>query len=429
MTMPDLAPPLDSVAARPKLSWFSRRLRDAVLAKLQGIEEGRIALTDCDGRRFHFGNDQGDGSSLCAALTVRDEAFWWRLVTSGTVGAGEAFMEGEWDCDDLVSLVRILLRNRKQLDALDGGAVRLRGLALRLLHALRRNTRGGARRNIAAHYDLSNDFFRLFLDRDHLMYSCAIFAHPGETLEQAQRRRLETVCRKLELSPGDRVIEIGSGWGGFACYAAEHYGCHVTTATISRQQYEYCRHLMAKRGLEGRVDVVFCDYRDLKGCYDKLVSLEMIEAIGHEYLPIYFAKVAELLAPHGMALIQAITIEEQRYEQARRSVDFIKRYIFPGSFIPAVAPIMAAVARASDLRLFHLEDIGPSYALTLREWRHRLLAAAEEVTALGFDRRFQRMWEFYLAYCEGGFAERVLGDVQMLLVKPRCRRDRVECAV
>lgn len=254
------------------------------------------------------------------------------------------------------------------------------------------------------------------------MYSCAMFAQPGETLEAAQRRRLDAVCRKLELAPGDRVIEIGSGWGGFACYAAEHYGCHVTTTTISRQQYEYCRRLIAERGLEGRVEVLFADYRELEGRYDKLVSLEMIEAIGHQYLPTYFAKVAELLAPHGMALIQAITIEERRYEQARRSVDFIKRYIFPGSFIPAVAPMMAAIARASDLKLFHLEDIGPSYALTLREWHRRFLAAEEEVAALGFDRRFRRMWRFYLAYCEGGFAERVLGDVQMLLVKPGCRR-------
>jgi cyclopropane-fatty-acyl-phospholipid synthase len=420
--MSDLAPPLASSGARSRHGWLTRRLRAAALAKLGGIDDGRIELADLDGTRLTLGADPNGGSLLSAAVRVHEEGFWWRLAMSGSVGAGESYMDGQWDCDDLVALVRILLRNRERLDALDAGAARLRGILLKALHALRRNTRRGSRRNIAAHYDLGNDFFRLFLDRDHLMYSCAMYEGPEETLESAQRRRLEVICRKLELAPGDHLLEIGSGWGGFACYAAERHGCRVTTATISRQQYEYCRRLVAERGLEGRVEVVFSDYRDLEGRFDKLVSLEMIEAVGHEYLPTYFAKIADLLAPHGMALVQAITIEERRYEQARRSVDFIKRHIFPGSFIPAVAPMMAAIARASDLKLFHLEDIGPSYALTLREWRRRFLAAEDRVAALGFDRRFRRMWEFYLAYCEGGFAERVLGDVQMLLVKPLCRR-------
>ncbi len=419
--MSELASSIPSSSPQTRPSWLSRRLRAAVLDKLRELEGGRIDLVEADGAPVVLGGgaESGPPSAFPARprsgvlVAARDFRLGSGLPKRTWMGSGTARISSRWSvsCSGIGAV-----------DALDSGSARLRGWLLRALHALRRNTRKGAERNIAAHYDLGNDFFRLFLDREYLMYSCAMFAQPGETLEAAQRRRLDAVCRKLELAPGDRVIEIGSGWGGFACYAAEHYGCHVTTTTISRQQYEYCRRLIAERGLEGRVEVLFADYRELEGRYDKLVSLEMIEAIGHQYLPTYFAKVAELLAPHGMALIQAITIEERRYEQARRSVDFIKRYIFPGSFIPAVAPMMAAIARASDLKLFHLEDIGPSYALTLREWHRRFLAAEEEVAALGFDRRFRRMWRFYLAYCEGGFAERVLGDVQMLLVKPGCRR-------
>jgi cyclopropane-fatty-acyl-phospholipid synthase len=255
-----------------------------------------------------------------------------------------------------------------------------------------------------------------------MMYSSAIFATPDEPLHVAQERKLERICRKLDLSPRDRVIEIGSGWGGFALHAAGRHGCHVTTTTISREQFELASRRVQQAGLGDRITVLLRDYRDLDGEFDKLVSIEMIEAIGHHYLDTFFGKCASLLHEAGMALVQAITIEDHRYAQALRAVDFIKRYIFPGSFIPSVSAMQGALARASDLRLFHLEDIGPSYALTLRHWRQRFLARREAVRELGYPERFVRMWEFYLCYCEGGFLERATGDVQMLLTRPRCRR-------
>jgi cyclopropane-fatty-acyl-phospholipid synthase len=292
---------------------------------------------------------------------------------------------------------------------------------MRAWHALRRNTRRGSRSNIAAHYDLGNDFFRLFLD-DNLMYSSAIYAADDETLEVASARKLERICRKLALSPTDRVVEIGSGWGGFALHAAGRYGCHVTTTTISRAQFDLARERVRAAGLESRIEVLLEDYRDLGGRYDKLVSIEMIEAIGHQYLETYFAKVGSLLHDHGLALIQAITIEDHRYEQALRAVDFIKRHVFPGSFIPSISTMLGAAARRSDLKLFHLDDIGPSYALTLAAWRERFQRAAGTVRSLGYDERFTRLWDFYLAYCEGGFRERSIGAVQMLLARPGCRR-------
>ncbi|HEX4376452.1 MAG TPA: cyclopropane-fatty-acyl-phospholipid synthase family protein [Steroidobacteraceae bacterium] len=359
--------------------------------------------------------------TLRAMLTVRDPEFYRRAALGGSVGAAESFMDGEWECDDLVALVRILVRNRNQLDAMERGPARLAGAAMQLWSACRRNTRSGSRRNIAAHYDLGNDFFRLFLD-DNLMYSSAIYATPADTLEEASRRKLDRICQKLQLEAGTRVIEIGTGWGGFALHAARTTGCHVTTATISREQHALACERVAAAGLQDRVQVLLTDYRELTGKYDRLVSIEMIEAIGHQYLDTYFGKVGALLEDDGMALIQAITIEDHRYAQALRSVDFIKRHVFPGSFIPSVSAMLASMAGASDMKLFHLEDIGPSYALTLREWRRRFLSQLDRVRAMGYPDRFVRMWEFYLAYCEGGFIERSTGDVQMLLVKPGARR-------
>lgn len=357
---------------------------------------------------------------LRVTLHIRDAEAWQRIALGGTVGAAEAYMDGQWDASDLTTLVRILVRNRDVMDRMEGGLAGFGAALLRAWHRFRRNTMRGSRRNIAAHYDLGNDLFRLFLD-ETMMYSSAIYRDPSESLETAQARKLDRICRKLDLEPGTRVVEIGTGWGGFAIHAARHYGAHVTTTTISREQRALAEERVEAAGLGDRITILDRDYRDLEGRYDRLVSIEMIEAIGHQYLDTYFGKVSDLLADDGMALIQAITIEDHRYEQALRSVDFIKRHIFPGSFIPSVGAMTGSIARSTDLKLFHLEDIGPSYALTLAAWRERFNAALERVRALGYPERFIRMWNYYFCYCEGGFLERSIGDVQMLLVKPGAR--------
>ncbi|WP_395683294.1 class I SAM-dependent methyltransferase [Dokdonella sp.] len=410
----------------PAWGRIDRALRARLLAQMDALGGRPLRLRDALGK-----SELGRGTDPLT-IDVHDPAFYRAIAMNGSVGAAEAYIDGAWDCDDLVGLVRLLVRNRDLLDGMESGLAGAGSLALRAWHALRRNTRSGARRNIAAHYDLGNDFFRLFLS-DDLMYSSALYASDVDTLEQASTRKLERICRKLQLQPGDRVVEIGTGWGGFALHAAAEYGCHVTTTTISREQHALASERVAAAGLQDRVTLLLQDYRDLHGQFDKLVSIEMVEAIGAPNLDGYFAKLGALLAPTGLALIQAITIEDHRYAQALRSVDFIKRHVFPGSFIPSVAALVASKARSCDLGLVHMEDFGSSYARTLQAWRERFLARQSEVRAQGFDRRFMRLWEFYLAYCEGGFRERSIGVAQMLLAKPGRRNaefitglDRVE---
>jgi len=413
---------LDSVDNAPVSGALDRLLRRRLLDQLGALRDCELRVEDGEGR-VALGTPAADpAKTLRASLRIHGPGFYRAAAANGSVGAGEAYMDGLWSCDDLVSLVRILVRNRDLLDSMETGSARFGGWLMRGLEALRRNTRRGSQRNIAAHYDLGNTLFEVFLDPD-MMYSSAIFASPTESLESASRRKLDRICRKLQLGPDSRVIEIGTGWGGFAIHAARHYGCHVTTTTISREQHALAQQRVQQAGLGERVTLLLEDYRDLQGSYDRLVSIEMIEAIGHQYLDTYFGKVAGLLKHDGMALIQAITIEDHRYQQALRSVDFIKRHIFPGSFIPSVSAMLGACARSSDLRMIDLEDIGPSYALTLRHWRQRFMAQRERVAALGYPPRFMRMWEFYLAYCEGGFMERSIGDVQMLLTRPGARRE------
>jgi cyclopropane-fatty-acyl-phospholipid synthase len=282
---------------------------------------------------------------------------------------------------------------------------------------MNRNTLQGSKNNIAAHYDLGNDFFELFLDPT-MMYSCGIFESGSASMALASRAKLKRICDKLDLQPGDRVIEIGTGWGGFAIYAAKHYSCHVTTTTISRNQHEWAKRRIQEENLEDRITLLFEDYRNLTGQYDKLVSIEMIEAVGHRYYDLFFNKCSELLKPDGSMLIQTITIGDQRYEQARRSVDFIQRYIFPGSCIPSNTAILNSTSRASDLRLVHLEDIGPHYAATLRLWREQLFQNRDKIRQLGYPDTLLRMWDFYLCYCEGGFIERAISDVHYIFTKP-----------
>jgi len=418
-----MSQPAERAASLPRdtsPSWIERVLRGRLLARLAaGIHQGRLIIHDPCGTTV-LGRPAAANRDLTVNVRIKDLAFYTHIAIHGSVGAGEAYGEGLWECDDLVGLIRLLIRNRDLLDGMETGLASLAGAALRIWHALRGNTRAGSRRNIAAHYDLGNEFFSTFLSRD-LMYSAALWSAEDETLEQASMRKLEAICGKLELRAGQRVVEIGTGWGGFAIHAASRHGCHVTTTTISKAQYALATQRVAAAGLTDRVTVLLRDYRDLEGRYDRLVSIEMIEAVGARYLPAYFAKVGSLLAPEGRALIQAITIEDHRYEQALREVDFIKRHIFPGGFIPSISAMLDAKTRASDLGLVHLEDFGHSYARTLRAWRAAFMTRLPEVRAQGCDERFIRLWEFYFAYCEGGFLERSIGVAQLLFARPGAR--------
>jgi cyclopropane-fatty-acyl-phospholipid synthase len=400
------------LTARPGLA--ERLLRN----RLSGLRHGRLILDD--GRSAQAFGERTPRCGLEARLRVHDARFYAEAAWGGSVGAGEAYMLGYWSADDLTAAMRILLANRAVLDGLEGGLAALSAPLRKAMHWAARNTRDGSRRNIAAHYDLGNDFFALFLDPT-LMYSCALFERPGTTLEEASLAKLDRICRRLRLAPGEHLLEIGTGWGGLALHAAANYGCRVTTTTISEEQHRLAVERVAAAGLEHQVSVLREDYRDLKGRYDKLVSVEMIEAVGHEYLELFFQRCGALLRDDGLMLLQAITIADQRYDAARGSVDFIRKHIFPGSCIPSVSALTRAAARASDMKLFHLEDIGPHYATTLRLWRENLLRSAAELRALGYSAEFLRKWEFYFCYCEAGFAERALGDVQALFVKPDAR--------
>ncbi|WP_395373550.1 class I SAM-dependent methyltransferase [Marinicella sp. W31] len=401
-------------------SWLERQLKKQLLKKLAEIKHAHIEIIDAEGR-FSLGDSD---SSLRVTLQVHNNGFYRQIAFSGSVGAAESYMADEWDVDDLTALVRILVVNRDLLDDMEGGSAWLKNALLNVWHVFNRNTTDGSRKNIAKHYDLGNELFEHFLD-DRLMYSSAIYEHPDEDLNVASERKLRTICEKLELKATDKVVEIGTGWGGFAMYAAENYGCHVTTTTISKEQYDYASARVKEKGLQDNITLLLKDYRDLSGTYDKLVSIEMIEAVGHQFLSTYLNKCNDLLTEEGLGLIQAITIEDFRYEKALKSVDFIKRHIFPGSFIPSVSAIMKSIEKATTLKLVNLEDFGTSYAYTLRDWRKRFHDNIQTIESLGYDRRFQRMWDFYLCYCEGGFLERSISDVHLLLAKPGNRREQL----
>ena len=398
--------------------WTNRWIRDRVLAQLDGLQVGRVTLID-GGLRRTLG-PAWDTSGLHATIRVLDPRFYSAVAFSGSVGAGASYADGHWTSDDLTALVRIMARNRSVVDGMEGGLARVTAPVRALYHRLRRNSRAGSRKNIEAHYDLGNDFFDLFLD-ETMMYSCGVFESPSATLHEASVAKLDRICRKLDLQPNQHVLEIGTGWGGFALHAVEHYGCRVTTTTISPSQHERAVERVRAAGLQDRIEVLLKDYRDLEGTYDRIVSIEMIEAVGHQFYDDYFSVCSERLAPDGMMLLQAITIQDQQYRAALGEVDFIQRYIFPGSCIPSIEAIATSITRATDMKMFHLEDIGPHYAPTLAAWRRRLAENREEVLALGYPEHLLRLWDFYFSYCEGGFEERALGDVQVVFSKPLCR--------
>lgn len=402
---------LDLLARRIVLGLLTR-LRSGELTIVEGQE--RLSFGECVPER-----------PLRATIEVHAPRFY-RSLLHGSVGVGESYMDGLWDCRDLVALTRLAALNVRPLDGARRVLAPLTIPFQRWLRWLTRNTPRRARRRVAAHYDLGNELFSLFLDPT-MMYSCAVFESPEATLQEASLAKLERVCAKLDLRPEDHVLEIGSGWGGFAIYAAERYGCRVSTTTISREQHAYASELVRAAGLQDRVSVLLADYRDSAmigrhGCYDKLVSIEMIEAVGWQYLGTYFRRCSELLRPDGAMLLQAIVIDDRAYQVEKASKSFINTYIFPGGCLPSLRVISRTLARATDLRRVHTEDITPHYAETLARWRERFLAAAERLHLLGYDERFRRLWELYLSYCEGGFRERRIESVQLLLAKPEWHR-------
>ena len=406
----------------PKPRSLDRLAKRILFSRLTGLQYGSITFREGETEmRFGQSHPTSDLTEIHVTLDIKNTQFYGEVVFGGSIGAGEAYMQGYFECSNLTDLIRLMARNQSLLDNLEQGLARLTAPIQKWLHFINKNTQLGSRRNIAAHYDLGNDFFEMMLDPT-MMYSSAVFQSPDQTLEEASYTKLDMICKKLALTKADHVLEIGTGWGGFAIYAAKHYGCRVTTTTISQQQYLLASARIEAEGLSDQIEILLSDYRELKGTYDKLVSIEMIEAVGHQFYDTYFGKCSQLLKPNGLMLLQAITISDQRYESATKSVDFIQRYIFPGSCIPSVTAMLNSITKSTDMRLFNLEDIGPHYATTLARWRQNFFKHIDEIRALGYPETFIRMWDFYLCYCEGGFEERALGDVHLLLVKPENRR-------
>jgi cyclopropane-fatty-acyl-phospholipid synthase len=389
--------------------------RRVVFALLGRLVRGDLTLTLPDGATRSFGLP-GTGRSLRIAL--HNHAFFARVLVSGDVGFGEAYAAGDWDCDDLTGLIRLLIDNA---DALDGGNVKhawLGRLLTRARHGINRNTQVGSRRNIQAHYDLGNDFFAAFLDRETMAYSCALFAQPDQSLAEAQQNKLRTVIRRADIRAGDHVLEIGCGWGGFAIAAARATGCRVTGITLSVNQAQLTRERVRQAGLSDRIDIRIVDYRELDGRYDKIVSIEMLEAVGHRYYGAFFAACDRLLNPGGRVVLQVITIPDQRYDAYRRNPDWIQKHIFPGGMLPSLTALTRAITRHSPFVLEELENIGPHYAPTLKMWRERFTDARAELIRLGYGDELLRKWVYYLCYCEAGFAARALNDLQLVLRRP-----------
>jgi cyclopropane-fatty-acyl-phospholipid synthase len=392
--------------------------KTAFLAGLSGVQGGTLRV-EVPGCSYRF----GDNGALDGTLIVHDERFFLRTLTGNDIGIGESFMDGDWTTPDLVPLARLMLRNQRLLDGQSRVIGALRRLAGGLARRLRDNSLSGSRRHIHRHYDLGNDFFRLFLDAELLMYSCGYFASAADSIELSQVQKVDRICRKLALTSTDRVLEIGSGWGGFAVWASTHYGCHVTTTTISDEQYRYVDNWRLRLGDAGsRIDVRRADYRELTGQFDKVVSIEMFEAVGLNHYDDYFTAVDRLLAPDGAMLLQTITIDDQWFPRYHGTPDWIEKYIFPGGELASVAEILQSLARRTSLSMRHAENWAEHYAATLHAWRARFHHHRSRVRELGFDDRFIRMWDLYLAYCEAAFLERHAGVFQLVLVKNGSQR-------
>ncbi|MDX1584260.1 MAG: cyclopropane-fatty-acyl-phospholipid synthase family protein [Thermoanaerobaculia bacterium] len=394
--------------------------RKVMLKSLSGIEAGFLRIVDSE-ETHNLGDPAAD---LRAEIRVHDRRFFSRAIFGGEIGIGESYMDGDWSSDDLVSVIRIAVRNLSKLETSSRLTSLLSRLADTVRHRLKTNTIRGSARNIHAHYDLSNDFFRLFLDRN-MLYSCAWFDSVEDSLETAQLNKIDRICRKLQLDRDDHVLEIGTGWGGFAIHAAEHYGCRVTTTTISREQFDLATARVREAGLTGRVEVLFEDYRQLKGTYDKIVSIEMFEAVGYEFYDEFFGACDRLLQRDGTMLLQTITMLDQKFHDYRARADWIQKHIFPGGELASLSEVLSSLARSTDMALFQSEDMGAHYAHTLREWRQRFRKEEQKARMDGFDDVFLRGWDYYLGYCEGAFLERHISAAQLLLTKTHSQRQLV----
>jgi len=402
-----------STSMNPLISFSRKMLRK----KMERLDVGCIAINDV------FGSWQTDEKRVAdITIEIHDMRFYMDVMIAGSNGVASAYRDGYWSCDDLTGLFQLMVKNLDNTDDLESGFATLGNWWLKRRHKARSNTRQGSQKNIHAHYDLGNEMFQLFLDPS-MTYSSGIFLEENSTLEEASFEKLDRICRKLELKPEHHIVEIGSGWGSFAIHAAKHYGCNVTTTTISKEQYTLAIQRIKEQELEHLIEIKLCDYRDLKGKYDKLVSIEMIEAVGHEFLPEYFATCSTLIKEDGQMLIQGITMPDQRYKQYLKTSDFIQQFIFPGSCCPSLTAMVDAVTDASDLRVNHIEDIGPHYATTLRAWLINFMTKSDEIKQHGYGDDFIRLWEYYFCYCEAGFKERYTGVVQMLMNKPAFGRE------
>lgn len=409
----------DEIKTTSTLNIFVMYAKKIIRKKMSGLASGCIKIKD---EIDVWQTDDSQDPDF--TIEIHDLRFYLDMLLAGSNGAASAYRDGYWSCDNLVGLFQLMVRNLDDTDKLESGLAVLGNWWLRRRHKARNNTRQGSQKNIQAHYDLGNDMFKLFLDKT-MTYSSGIFLDEESTLEEASVEKLDRICRKLDLQKHHKLIEIGSGWGSFSIHAAKKYGCHVTTITISEEQYSLAKSRIEENGLTDLIDIRLCDYRDLIGRFDKLVSVEMIEAVGDEFLPAYFSSCASLLKEDGQMLVQAITMPDQRYKQYLKTSDFIQQFIFPGSCVPSLTAMLDAVAEVTDLRVNHVEDFGLDYARTLRVWRNNFNARLDEVKSQGYGDDFIRLWVYYLCYCEAGFLERYTGVIHMLMNKPAFKR----CAI
>ncbi len=405
---------VSGLKVRKQANWLDKRCRSLVFSVLAKIDYGQIELVD-NGQRFLF-PEFAENKSLLGRINIHDTSVYRDFVKGGSIGAAEAYIAGKWSSPDLTAVIRIFARAQQQTDALEQKKPWLTKLKYALLHRSNRNSQAGSKKNILAHYDLGNELYSRFLD-PQMMYSSAIYPQEEATLAEAQQHKLLTICQRLELKASDHLLEIGTGWGGLAIYAAQHYGCKVTTTTISDAQHAYAKQRIEELGLTEQITLLKKDYRDLTGEYDKLVSIEMIEAVGFEYLPSFFQQCNQRLKPGGKLLIQSITIADQRFDYYKHNVDFIQRYIFPGGFLPSVTVLTQNLTQHTELVTESISDIGLDYAKTLAHWREAFLNAWSELTQFGYDEKFKRLWLYYFAYCEGAFLERSTSTVHLLARK------------